>query len=202
MQRPAETKLALVPATVHTAGVDDANATAKVEVAVAVSAIGDALNGWLAIAPNAMVWLPLLTVSVNACVAAGGVPVAVIVNGNVPATFGVPESTPAGVNVTAGVPAGSVPAVTANVGEFVAMTVNVPGTPTVKVVEATLVNTGGPGDGVKELLVPGALANPPAFVAVTEQVVGVPLTSPVMTRTSVVVPALASVPAVGLHVAV
>ena len=55
VHRPAETNAALEPATVHTPGVDDVYVTAKVDVAVAVSAIGDALNGWLAIAPKVMV---------------------------------------------------------------------------------------------------------------------------------------------------
>ena len=55
VHRPAETNAALEPATVHTPGVDDVYVTAKVDVAVPVSAIGDALNGWLAIAPKVMV---------------------------------------------------------------------------------------------------------------------------------------------------
>ena len=60
----------------------------------------------------------MLIVNVNGCVAAGGVPVAVMVIGNTPAVDGVPASTPAGVNV---IPAGN--AVDVNVGEFVAVMV-------------------------------------------------------------------------------
>ena len=161
---PADTNAALAPETVQTAGVDEENVTANADVEVAVRAIGEALNGCPAIAPNVMVWLPLLTVSVNAWVAGGGVPEAVIVMGNTPAVVGVPESTPAADNVRgAGTP------VAENVGEFVAVTVYVPATPTVKVVEATLVNAGGPGAGVTVTVAEAGL-EPTAFLAVTEQV--------------------------------
>ena len=63
---PAETNAALAPETVQTAGVDEENVTANADDEVAVSAIGEALNGCPAIAPNVMVWLPLATVRVNA----------------------------------------------------------------------------------------------------------------------------------------
>ena len=55
VQVPAATNAALAPETVHTPGVEDVNAIANGDVVVAVSAIGEALNGWLAIAPNVIV---------------------------------------------------------------------------------------------------------------------------------------------------
>jgi len=98
--------------------------------------------------------------------------VAVIVTGNTPAVDGVPASTPAEVNVT---PAGN--AVEVNVGALVAVTVNDPATPTVKVVAAALVNTGGPGDGVTAT-VADAGPVPTAFLATTEHAYELKLTKP------------------------
>lgn len=135
-----------------------------------------------------------MIVSVNACVAAGGVPVAVIVIGNTPAVDGVPASTPADVNV---IPAGR--AVDVKVGEFVAVTVYVPATPTVKVVAATLVNAGGPGAGVT-LTVADAGPVPAALRATTEHTYEFPFTSPV-TVSGEVAPVTVPV-GVPVHVAV
>ena len=154
---PAATKAALAPEMVQTPSVDDVYVTGKVDDAVAVSAIGDALNGWLAITPNVIVWFALLTVSVNAWFAAGAVPVAVIVNGNTPAVVGVPANTPALVKVTP--PGNALVVVKVGGGEPVAVTLNVPAAPTVKAVAAALVNAGGTGTG-DGTTVTGAEAGP------------------------------------------
>lgn len=81
----------------------------------------------------------------NAWVAAGAVPVAVMVNGKVPAAVGVPASTPAEVKVTP--PGNALAVVKVGGGEPVAVTVNEPAAPTVNVAALPLVNAGGTGTG-------------------------------------------------------
>ena len=178
VQVPAERNAALAPEIVQTPSVDAVYATGNADDAVPVKAIGEALNGCVAIGPNVTVWLALLTVNVNACVAAGAVPVAVMLNANTPAAVGVPANTPALVKVT---PAGSALAVVkVGGGEPVAVTLKVPAAPTVKTVAAALVNAGGTGTG-EGTTVTAAEAGPvpTAFLATTVHEYEFALTKPV-----------------------
>jgi hypothetical protein len=58
------------PLAVHTVGVLEVNVTTRPDVAVAESAMGVALNGWLGGPANVIVWDAFCTVSTNDCVAA------------------------------------------------------------------------------------------------------------------------------------
>jgi len=180
---PALTIVSEAPDTVHTAGVADENATARPDVAVAVSVIGAEVKGWLA-GPVKLIACPALcTVSTNDWEPVPEALVAVKVSGNVPTVLreGVPARTPvAGVNVT---PAGSVPVIErVGAGLPVPTTVNVPACVTVNVVEAGLVITGAVAApvGVTPSVFDATLV-PAALVAVTEQVYGVPFARPLTT---------------------
>src|SRR6187401_3156080 len=69
VQVPTPTSVTVLPESVQTAGVVDANATARPELAVAETANGGSPNARLASAPKVMVWLALVTV--NACETVG-----------------------------------------------------------------------------------------------------------------------------------
>jgi len=61
VQVPAPTSVTVVPDTVHTAVVCELKPTASPELAVALTAKGEAPNTWLASDPNVMVWFSGVT---------------------------------------------------------------------------------------------------------------------------------------------
>ena len=168
---PAEISVALLPDTLHTAGVSLAKATVSDEVAVAVRDTAAAAKFWLAGPSKLMVWFTLTTVRVKFCVASGAVAlVALMVTGQVPAVpdAGVPDSTPLpALKLT---PNGRPPA-SDSVGDGVPVrvTVKLPALPTVKVVPAALVICGAtPGSCGVTLAEAEAAPVPAGLVAVTE----------------------------------
>jgi hypothetical protein len=145
---PNATSVTVLPLTVHTAEVRDANVTGRPDDAEAPTANGGVPNNLSLIAPKAMAW-PLATILIRKfCCASGGMPLlAVTTPLKLPEVVAVPLMRPElALRVR---PGGSAPLLMLNVGAGapLAVTMKLYAVPTVPLGVAPLVNAGGwPGE--------------------------------------------------------